>query len=158
MSVTSFYRNIINEAIEPTQFDADGIATGLDVPFTLSLSAPAAPTISQPTAGAVVSVPQLNVAGTAMPGSQVQLLLNGQALGSPVAAAANGSFGAAITLPAEGAHQIEATASNARGTSPKSAPVAVTYTSAAPTVSFVAPSPSFAMQRLSSRNSALSAA
>ena len=26
MSVTSFYRNIINEAIEPTLFDADGIA------------------------------------------------------------------------------------------------------------------------------------
>ena len=26
MSVTNFYRNIINEAIEPTQFDADGIA------------------------------------------------------------------------------------------------------------------------------------
>ena len=124
-----------------TATDADGIATVLDVPFTLSLSAPAAPTISQPTAGAVVSVPQLNVAGTAMPGSQVQLLLNGQAFASPVAAAANGSFGAAITLPAEGAHQIEATASNARGTSPKSAPVAVTYTSAAPTVSFVAPSP-----------------
>ena len=31
MSVTSFYRNIINEAIEPTQFDADGIAKALDL-------------------------------------------------------------------------------------------------------------------------------
>lgn len=122
-----------------TATDADGMAAVVNFPFTLNLSAPSAPAITQPTTGATVSAPLLNVSGTAMPGSQVQLFLNGQVSGSPVAAAANGSFSTVTTLPTEGVYQIEATAANARGTSPKSAAVAVTYTSAAPTVSFVAP-------------------
>ena len=74
-----------------TATDADGTAAVVNFPFTLNLSAPTAPAITQPTTGATVSVPLLNVSGTAMPGSQVQLLLNGQVSGSPVAAAANGS-------------------------------------------------------------------
>ncbi|MEN5178836.1 Ig-like domain-containing protein [Comamonas testosteroni] len=130
-----------NHKFTITATDADGIAAILDIPFTLTLSAPAAPSITQPAGGTTVAVPQLSVAGTAMPGSQVQLFLNGQASGSPVTAGANGSFGASITLPAEGVHQVEATATNSRGTSPKSVPVGITYTSAAPTVSFVAPAP-----------------
>lgn len=121
-----------------TATDADGTAAVVNFPFTLNLSAPTAPAITQPTTGATVSVPLLNVSGTAMPGSQVQLFLTAETSGSPVAAA-RGSFSMAITLPTEGAYQIKATAANARGTSPKSAAVAVTYTSAAPTVSFVAP-------------------
>lgn len=130
-----------NHSFSITATDADGIAAVLDIPFTLSLSAPAAPVITQPAAGTTVAVQQLNVAGTAMPGSQLQLFLNGQASGSPVAVGANGSFAASISLPAEGTHQIEATASNARGTSPKSAAVTVTYASAPPSISFVAPAP-----------------
>ncbi|MGF6211501.1 hypothetical protein ABIE32_001366 [Comamonas sp. 4034] len=130
-----------NHKFTITATDADGIAAVLDIPFTLTLSAPAAPSITQPAAGTTVAIPQLSVAGTAMPGSQVQLFLSGQASGSPVTAGANGSFGASITLPAEGVHQVEATATNSRGTSPKSVPVGITYTSAAPTVSFVAPAP-----------------
>ncbi len=130
-----------NHSFSITATDADGIAAVLDIPFTLNLSAPAAPVITQPAAGTTVAVPQLNVAGTAMPGSQLQLFLNGQASGAPVAVGANGSFAASISLSAEGAHQIEATASNTRGTSPKSAPVTVTYASAPPSISFVAPAP-----------------
>ncbi|MEG0141927.1 MAG: Ig-like domain-containing protein, partial [Comamonas sp.] len=130
-----------NHSFSITATDADGIAAVLDIPFTLSLSAPAAPVITQPAAGTTVAVSQLNVAGTAMPGSQLQLFLNGQASGSPVAVGANGSFAVSISLPAEGVHQMEATASNARGTSPKSAAVTVTYASAPPSISFVAPAP-----------------
>ncbi|WP_199140067.1 Ig-like domain-containing protein [Delftia sp. ASV31] len=122
-----------------TATDSDGIAAVLDIPFTLSLSAPPAPVIAQPVNNAQVSTPQLTVSGTAMAGSQVQLYLGGQAVGSPMAVPANGSFSGSLTLPAEGAHRIEATASNARGTSPRSAAVAVTYAIAAPTVNFTVP-------------------
>lgn len=119
--------------------DADGVAAVLDIPFTLSLSAPPAPVIAQPADNAQVSTPQLAVSGTAMAGSQVQLYLGGQAVGSPMAVPANGSFSGSLNLPAEGAHRIDATASNARGTSPRSAAVAVTYAIAAPTVNFTMP-------------------
>ena len=109
-----------------TATDVDGVVAVLDIPFTLSLSAPPAPVIAQPANNAQVSTPQLAVSGTAMAGSQVQLYLGGQAAGTPMAVPANGSFSGSLTLPAEGAHRIEATASNARGTSPRSAAVAVT--------------------------------
>lgn len=122
-----------------TATDVDGVAAVLDIPFTLSLSAPTAPVIAQPVNNAQVSTPQLAVSGTAMAGSQVQLYLGGQAAGSPMAVPANGSFFGSLNLPAEGAHRIEATASNARGTSPRSAAVAVTYAIAAPTVNFTMP-------------------
>ncbi len=122
-----------------TATDVDGVSAVLDIPFTLSLSAPPAPVIAQPINNAQVSTPQLMVSGTAMAGSQVQLYLGGQAVGSPMAVPANGSFSGSLTLPAEGTHRIEATASNARGTSPRSAVVAVTYTITAPTVNFTVP-------------------
>ncbi|CAB5666194.1 Predicted outer membrane protein [Delftia tsuruhatensis] len=122
-----------------TATDVDGVSAVLDIPFTLSLSAPPAPVIAQPVNNAQVSTPQLAVSGTAMAGSQVQLYLGGQALGAPVAASANGSFSGSLTLPSEGTHRVEATASNARGTSPRSAAVAVTYAIAAPTVNFTMP-------------------
>lgn len=122
-----------------TATDSDGVAAVLDIPFTLSLSAPPAPAIMQPAHNAQVSSPQLAVSGTAMPGSQVQLYLGGQAVGAPVAASAQGSFFGNLTLPAEGTHRIEAAASNARGTGPMSAAVSVGYAMAAPTVSFTLP-------------------
>lgn len=52
-----------------TATDADGTAAVVNFPLTLNLSAPTAPAITQPTkTGATVSVPLLNVSGTAMPG------------------------------------------------------------------------------------------
>lgn len=122
-----------------TATDVDGVSSALDIPFTLSLSAPPAPVIAQPVNNAQVSTPQLAVSGTAMAGSQVQLYLGGQAVGTPMAVPVNGSFSTTLTLPAEGTHRIEATASNARGTGPRSAAVAVTYAIAAPTVNFTMP-------------------
>ena len=122
-----------------TVTDAEGLSTVLNIPFTLNMVAPPAPVITQPSAGAAVTVPQVTVAGTAMAGSQVQLFLNGQTTGSAISVGANGRFSGSITLPAEGSYQIEATASNARGSSPKSEAVSVSYASAAPSVSFVTP-------------------
>lgn len=121
-----------------TVTDGDGGPTVLSIPFTLSLSAPAAPAITSPVNGARVSVPQLAVAGTAAPGARVQVFVNGQAAGSPTAASAAGSFATTVTL-SEGTHQLTARASSARGDSPLSSPVSVTYSAAVPTVVFVSP-------------------
>ncbi len=118
--------------------DGDGGQTALNVPFTLNLSAPPAPTITSPANGAKISTPQLGVSGTATPGSRVQVYVDGQAAGSPVTASANGNFATSITLT-EGSHQLTARASNSRGDSPMSQAVSVTYTASVPTVVFVSP-------------------
>ncbi|THT95974.1 hypothetical protein E9531_16905 [Lampropedia puyangensis] len=120
--------------------DANGVATALTIPFTLALQAPAAPVIHSPSTGALVGVANLAVSGVATAGSQVQLYLNGNSIGSPVTASTNGGFGLMITLPAAGQHQLHATATNSRGTSAQSASVVVTYEASAPTVAFASPS------------------
>ena len=127
-----------SHALTVTVTDGDGGQTVLSIPFTLDLSAPTTPTITSPASGARVSTPQQPVVGTATPGSRVQVFVNGQAAGSPVAASATGSFAATVTL-SEGTHQLTAQASNTRGNSPLSSPVSVTYSAAAPTVVFVSP-------------------
>ncbi|WP_280192022.1 Ig-like domain-containing protein [Delftia sp. PS-11] len=119
--------------------DADGTEAVLDIPFTLSLSAPPAPAITQPAPGTQLATPQLSVSGTAMPGAQVQLYLGDQAQGSALPVQPNGSFSGSLSLPAEGTYRIEATASNTRGTSPTSTAVSVTYAIAPPTVGFAQP-------------------
>ena len=83
-------------------------------------------------------MPQVGVAGTAQPGASVQLYLNGQSTGNPLAASASGTFSGQVTL-AEGTHQLTARASNSRGQGPASSAVAVTYTPSVPTVVFVNP-------------------
>ena len=122
-----------------TVTDGDGVQTVLTIPFTLSLSAPPAPVITSPTDGATVGSPQLTVAGTATAGTSVQVFVDGQAAGGAVAANSTGSFGTTITLGEEGAHQLTAIASSARGESAMSAPVNVTYSAAVPTVAFITP-------------------
>ena len=122
-----------------TVTDGDGAQTVLTIPFTLSLRAPAAPTITTPSDGATVGSPQLSVAGIATPGTNVQLFVDGQATGSPVATTPAGTFGATITLGEEGTRQLTARASSARGESAMSAPVNVTYSVAVPTVTFITP-------------------
>ena len=121
-----------------TATDADSGQTLLTIPFTLDMSAPPAPAITAPAGGAKVSVPQVGVAGTAQPGASVQLYLNGQSTGNPLAASASGAFSGQVTL-AEGTHQLSARASNSRGQGPVSSAVAVTYAPSVPTVVFVNP-------------------
>lgn len=118
--------------------DGDGGQTALNLPFTLALSAPPAPTITSPANGAKLNTPQLAISGTAMPSARVQLFVGGQASGSPVTASASGSFTTSATLT-EGTHQLTARASNSRGEGPISAPVSVTYTASVPTIVFVSP-------------------
>ncbi len=118
--------------------DGDGGQTTVNLPFTLTLSAPAAPVLTAPANGSTVQTPQVSVAGTAVPGASVQLYVDGQPVGTPVVASNTGGFGANVTIP-EGTHQITARARNARGDSPLSNAVSVTYTASVPTVVFVSP-------------------
>jgi uncharacterized membrane protein YgcG len=119
--------------------DTLGNLTTLDIGFTLTLSAPPAPTITSPASGANVSQPNVAVSGQAAIGSQVQLYLNGAATGGLINADSSGRFSGSVVLPGEGSHTLQADARNSRGTSARSAAVNVTYTMAAPTVSFVSP-------------------
>lgn len=118
--------------------DGDGGQTSVNLPFTLTLSAPSAPVITAPANGATVHTPRIGVSGTAVPGAQVQIHVDGQPSGSPTTASAGGSFAATVTL-GEGTHQITASASNSRGTSAMSNAVGVTYTASVPTLVFVSP-------------------
>lgn len=127
-----------NHTLSVIVTDGDGNQTSLNVPFTLTLSAPPAPTITSPADGARLNTPQLGVSGTATPGSRVQVYVDGQAAGSPATASSAGSFATSITL-AEGSHQLTARASNSRGDSPLSPAISVTYTASVPTVVFVSP-------------------
>ncbi|QIL80190.1 hypothetical protein G7047_09960 [Diaphorobacter sp. HDW4A] len=121
--------------------DADGLVSALTIPFTLNLSAPVVPQITSPANNASIANAQLLVSGTAAAGSSVQVYVDGSASGTPVSVTANGVFSTSVTLAGEGVHQLTATATNSRGTSPMSAVVNVTYASAPPTVSFAAPAP-----------------
>ena len=118
--------------------DGDGGQTALSIPFTLGLSAPAAPVITEPKEGARVSVPRLSVAGSAAPGSQAQIFVNGRAAGDPVAVDSSGNFAGSVA-PVEGSVTLTARARNSRGESPLSGAVGVFYDAAAPSVSISAP-------------------
>jgi len=100
---------------------------------------PAVPVITAPLDGVSVSSAAVQVSGTAAPGAQVQLYLDGSALGNLVAVSAHGAFSTRITLPAEGSYQLSATASNARGSSASAAPVTIHYATALPAVAFIQP-------------------
>lgn len=92
---------------------------------TVAHAAPDAPVITQPINGLVTRTPQQQVVGTAVVGTSVQLLLNGQPAGTTVAAPPDGRFSGTVTLVG-GANQIQATATDAYGTSAPSPAVNVT--------------------------------
>jgi hypothetical protein len=101
-------------------------------------SPPGVPAITTPANGTTVRQAQLNVSGTATPGAQVQVHVDGTPAGNPATASASGTFATTVTL-AEGPHSLTARASNAYGSSALSTPVNITYTAPAPTVVFVSP-------------------
>lgn len=127
-----------SHTLEVIAVDGDGGQTALSVPFTLDLGVPPAPVITSPANGAKAGMPQLTVSGTAAPGAQVQIHVDGRATGATTVASVGGSFAASVTLT-EGTHQITARASNSRGAGAFSSPVSVTYTAGVPTVVFVSP-------------------
>ena len=97
----------------------------------VALAPPPTPALSQPVAGISTNQRVTTVAGTAEPGAQVQVYVNGATAGSPASAGADGSFTATITLT-EGANRLQATASNRAGTSPLSSERVVTLDTGIP--------------------------
>jgi len=86
---------------------------------------PNAPVLSKPTTGITTRTADQTVSGSALVGSSVQILLNGQAVGSPVVVGSNGLFTGSVTL-IPGANQIQATATSQYGTSALSVITTVT--------------------------------
>lgn len=105
--------------------DSVGNVSNASFSITVEHLAPTVPVIDQPVNGSTTRTATLTVAGQAQSGVSVQLLLNGQPSGSALPVGTDGRFGAAITL-VSGSNSIQASASNASGTSALSAPVQVT--------------------------------
>jgi hypothetical protein len=101
----------------------------------LNLPSPSAPTIFAP-----ASVTQANVVvtGTAEFGTQVQLYVDGNTAASVTVDSA-GTFSGTVALGSEGDHEIKATASSNRGTSPLSNTIAVHFSVPGPTVVITSP-------------------
>lgn len=119
--------------------DASGNRATQAHAVTLAMPAPLPPQILAPLDGTVGQA-LVAVSGSAQPGSKVQMYLNGSAAGPLLPVGANGLFGASVSLPGEGGHQIHATAANDRGTSAASTLVLINYAVPAPTVLITAPS------------------
>jgi MYXO-CTERM domain-containing protein len=100
--------------------------------WAISLPVPAAPVILSPTDGATVTDNPPAISGTAEPGTTITLTLDGAVAGT-VTTAATGAWSFTPTAAlADGAHTVFATATGAGGTSPASATVSFTVTTAKP--------------------------
>ncbi len=108
--------------------------------FTLNIAPPAtAPSITSPTNNATVNSAAVGVSGRASLGTQVQLYLNGNAIGGLLSVDAGGNYYGQVTLGAEGNYTIAADARNIRGTTPRSADTNITFMIPGPSVSLVTP-------------------
>ncbi|MFI3221707.1 MAG: Ig-like domain-containing protein [Methylococcaceae bacterium] len=94
-------------------------------------AAPATPILSQPANGSSSRVATITVAGSAEPGSDVQVFVNAQSAGPHVATGLDGNFTTSITL-ANGSNQIQATATDQYGTGAASTAILVTLDATIP--------------------------
>lgn len=115
-----------------TATDAAGnVSASASRSFTVDRTAPAAPVINDPADGAVLGSSSVALAGTAEPGSTVQVL-DGTTQVATAAAGPSGDWTAAATL-AEGSHTLTATATDAAtNVSAASAAVRITVDLTAP--------------------------
>ena len=96
-------------------------------------SVPLAPTLTAPAAGLKTKTATTTVTGTAPQGTDARLYVNNVLSGDWIPLLGNG-FTGTVSLT-EGANSLTAEVRNAHGTSPRSAPVAVTLDTVAPTAS-----------------------
>lgn len=99
--------------------------------ITVAHAAPNAPALTQPNNGLVTRTAAQTIVGSAAANNTIQLVNNGQAFGSPLAAGSDGKFSTVITLNA-GENRLQATASDAYGTSLPSAILSLTLDSSVP--------------------------
>lgn len=98
-----------------------------EVGFTIDTTPPAAPVITSPADGSSTTDPTPPITGTAEPGSEVTVIVDGTAIGSTTADE-NGDWTFTPTSPLpNGEHEITAEATDGAGnTGPESEPVTVT--------------------------------
>ena len=111
--------------------DSLGNASTISYAITVAHAPPAAPAFTQPANGLVTRNASLAVSGTAEPGSSAQLLLGGQPAGAAISVGGDGRFAGTVTLQ-PGLNQLQASATDAHGTSPLSTPVEVTLDASVP--------------------------
>lgn len=116
--------------------DKAGNTSGYTQALSIGLGTPV---FTAPVGGVSLYKPEVNVAGSAGAGDEVQLYLNGIATGKLIKVDALGKFSTTLTLPAEGRYTLTAKAQNAQGSSELSSGVTFTYEIAVPTVAFTAP-------------------
>ena len=114
-----------------TAQDSLNNSSSLDIPVTIALAPPLAPSISSPIDGTVYNDPGITVQGVAEPGTEVQLYNNTVAEGALVAADSSGNYTAGVNL-IEGANSITAAAQNRGGLGQQSPPVTITLDSSVP--------------------------
>lgn len=95
--------------------DSINNVTNISYNINVAHAIPTAPKLLSPVTGTTTRVASLNVSGTAPAGSTVQLVLNGQPAGTPIAVV-NGAFGGVVTL-VSGSNTIQATSTDQYGTS-----------------------------------------
>lgn len=111
--------------------DSLGNVSTIELPIVVARVGPQAPTLLEPVSGLVTNSASLGVQGQAVPQSAIQMLRNGIAEGATVVTGTNGRFSTTVTLQ-EGANQLQATATDAYGTSAPSAAVTVTLDRSVP--------------------------
>ena len=111
--------------------DSLGNSSSQQYTITIAHAAPAAPVITQPISGATTRAAVQAVSGTALAGASVQVLLNGEPAGAAVTVDGSGRFSTSVELAA-GVNTLQATATDAYGTSPSSSAVSVTLDTSVP--------------------------
>lgn len=132
----SYFWNILSLSDGPHQVKlvaVDNVAHSSEALVNVSVvkAPPAAPVITYPPDGSAFNVDNLTVQGTAEPNTTVGLLVGGAAYKQTVATG-TGTFQIAMTSVPDGIYQFSATASDAAGTSPRSASVTVSFDSGPP--------------------------
>ncbi|HLO94826.1 MAG TPA: Ig-like domain-containing protein, partial [Burkholderiaceae bacterium] len=111
--------------------DSLGNRTSKDVLITVAHAAPAVPTLASPAAGLVTRTVDLPVSGTAQAGSSVQLMLEGQPVGSALVVGSDGRFAGSVRLQ-PGSNLLQVQATDAYGSSPLSAGITVKLDTSVP--------------------------
>lgn len=111
-------------------FDSLGNVSTLEYSILVAHAGPAAPVITRPAQGSSTREASITVAGTALAGSTVRILRDGEAA-AETAATPGGAFSAEVEL-VPGANVLQATAENQYGSSAPSAAVTVTLDTSVP--------------------------
>ncbi|MEK7384625.1 MAG: fibronectin type III domain-containing protein, partial [Elusimicrobiota bacterium] len=106
--------------------DGVGTASSLSLSYTLSYQPPPTPVVTAPPANFTTFTATVTVAGTAEPGTTVQVLIDGFVLASALTSS-TGSFSTIVTLPAQGSPLLTVLASDSKGSGTPISPIVINY-------------------------------